>query len=254
MTLCARVLGKWVSAHAGRWDETSGSWRVVSSRCERTAKEAETVGSRGGGAATLREPDSVCAAKFSYQIADARSFYYSSSLIKVLFLVICVNGEYWHALGGRRLKASIEMLLGCYLQFVAGDFSLLTPPGGQRDLMYCVADFYLFHEKIIYILMPEPEVEYNFERTTPNRRCNINGRCCSSGTSADSWKSERLRSEVTTHGYDRKPPFRLSGASDSVRASKLPLPSDPRCYMGADEHRRGCSAFNKSGPGRWKPV
>lgn len=30
----------------------------------------------------------------SYQIADARSFYYSSSLIKVLFLVICVNGEY----------------------------------------------------------------------------------------------------------------------------------------------------------------
>lgn len=156
--------------------------------------------------------------------------------------------------GGGRLKASKSdaRLLPAICWGV--DFSLLTPPGGQRDLMYTVAHFYLFHEKIIYILMPEPEVEYNFERTTPNRHCNINGRCCSSGTSADSWKSERLRSEVTTHGYDRKPPFRLSGASDSVPASKLPLPPDPRCYMGADEHQQGCSAFNKPGPGRWEPV
>lgn len=191
--------------------------------------------------------------KFSYQIADARSFYYSSSLIKVLFLVICVNGEYWHALWSRRLKASknAARLLPtiCWGWLLAADPSWM--PAWSNVLC---GDFYLFHEKIIYILMPEPEVEYNFERTTPNRRCNINGRCCSSGTSADSWKSERLRSEVTTHGYDREPPFRLSGASDLVRASKLPLPSDPRCYMGADEHQRGCSAFNKSGPGRWKPV
>lgn len=82
--------------------------------------------------------------------------------------------------------AGVKMPLGCYLQFVGGDFRVLTPPGGQHDLMYCVADFYLFHEKIIYILMPEPEVEYNFARTTPNRRCNINDRCCSSGTLAGS--------------------------------------------------------------------
>lgn len=62
-------------------------------------KEAETVvvgvcGGRGGGAASLQEPDSVCVAKFSCQIANARSFYDSNSLIKLLFLVICVNGEY----------------------------------------------------------------------------------------------------------------------------------------------------------------
>lgn len=75
---------------------------------------------------------------------------------------------------------------GRYLQFVGGDFLVLTPPGGQRDLMYRVANFYLFHEKIIYIIMPELEVEYNCERTTPNRRCNINGWCCSSATSAGS--------------------------------------------------------------------
>lgn len=44
--------------------------------------------------ATLYEGDTVRKAKFLYQKADARTFYQSSLLIKVLFLVICVNGEY----------------------------------------------------------------------------------------------------------------------------------------------------------------
>lgn len=49
-------------------------------------------------------------------IAEARTFYQSGLLIKVLSLVICGNGNYWHALRNMRLKAG-KTLPDSYLQF-----------------------------------------------------------------------------------------------------------------------------------------
>lgn len=154
-----------------------------------------------------REEDPVCCVL----VLNSRSQnLLPEQLIKVLSLVICGNGNYWHALRNMRLKAD-KTLPDSYLQFT-GRLWRLTPLGGWVWSNVLCAGFYLFHENIIYILMPGPE-EYNLERTTPNRCCNINGRRSSSGTSSGSWKSERLRSEVTTHRYDRrrKPDLRRAG-------------------------------------------
>lgn len=93
-----------------------------------------------------------------------------------------------------RLKVG-KMLPDTYLQFTRWLW-MLTPQECECDLTCCVEDFYLFHENIIYILMRGPE-DYNLERTTPNRCCNINGRCYSSGASHEKVNAFGLRSERT---------------------------------------------------------
>lgn len=160
MCLCPR--GRLLPLAGGTEAREAG--RIVSGRCERAARRSRGGRGRGRGegrgkfaAARLSSrsqvliPNSRCQKLLRQRLTNKT---FISGYLRKWRVLTCPQG---HGTQSER-----KTPLGRYLQFVEGDFSVPTPSGGQRDLMYCVANFYLFHEKIICILMPEPEVEYNF--------------------------------------------------------------------------------------------